>query len=80
VFSAPYLDIAPPALRRAGTDPWVAIHPLRPSAGEAGPDATLTSKLAALPHANSVYVTLGAVMNQAPAVFQAVIRAARACR
>jgi UDP:flavonoid glycosyltransferase YjiC (YdhE family) len=73
VFAAPYLDIAPPALRMAGTGPWSDVRALRPSAGEVGPGASLTSKLAALPHADSVYVTLGTVMNQAPHVFRAVI-------
>jgi UDP:flavonoid glycosyltransferase YjiC (YdhE family) len=73
VFAAPYLDIAPPALRRAGTDPWSMVRALRPSAGEVGPDASLPSKLSALPHADSLYVTLGTVMNRAPSVFRAVI-------
>jgi UDP:flavonoid glycosyltransferase YjiC (YdhE family) len=73
VFAAPYLDISPPALRRAETGPWSMVRPLRPSAGEVGPDANLPSKLSALPHADSVYVTLGTVMNQAPAIFRAVI-------
>jgi hypothetical protein len=73
VFAAPYLDIAPPALRMAGTGPWSMVRALRPSAGEVGADRSLSSKLSALPHADSVYVTLGTVMNQAPEVFRAVI-------
>jgi UDP:flavonoid glycosyltransferase YjiC (YdhE family) len=73
VFAAPYLDISPPALRSAGTDPWSMVRALRPSSGEVGSDASLPSKLSALPHAASVYVTLGTVMNQAPEVFRAVI-------
>jgi UDP:flavonoid glycosyltransferase YjiC (YdhE family) len=73
MFAAPYLDIAPPALRTAGTGPWSMVRALRPSAGEVGPDADLPSRLSALPHADSVYVTLGTVMNQAPEVFRAVI-------
>lgn len=73
VFAAPYLDIAPPALRRGGTGPWSMVRALRPSAGEVGADPSLSSKLSALPHADSVYLTLGTVMNQAPKVFRAVI-------
>ena len=73
VFGAPYLDIAPPALRRPGTGPWTMVRALRPSAGEVGADPSLSSKLSALPHADSIYVTLGTVMNQAPEVFRAVI-------
>jgi UDP:flavonoid glycosyltransferase YjiC (YdhE family) len=73
VFAAPYLDIAPPALRSAGTDAWRTVRALRPSPGEVGPDADLPWSVSALPHPDSVYVTLGTVMNQAPAVFRAVI-------
>jgi UDP:flavonoid glycosyltransferase YjiC (YdhE family) len=73
VFTAPYLDIAPPALRRDGTKPWRRVRPLRPSAGEVGPDTSLPSKLSALPYPDSISVTLGTVMNQAPEVFRAVI-------
>jgi UDP:flavonoid glycosyltransferase YjiC (YdhE family) len=73
VFAAPYLDIAPPALRRAGTGPWNMVRSLRPSAGEVAADPSLSSMISALPHADSVYVTLGTVMNQAPKVFRAVI-------
>jgi UDP:flavonoid glycosyltransferase YjiC (YdhE family) len=73
VFAAPYLDIAPPSLRRAGTGPWSVVRALRPSAGEAGSDSALASRLSALPYADSVYVTLGTVMNHAPEVFRAVI-------
>jgi UDP:flavonoid glycosyltransferase YjiC (YdhE family) len=72
-FAAPYLDISPLALRRVGTGRWSRVRPLRPSAGEVGSDAGLSSRLASLPHADSVYVTLGTVMNQAPDVFRAVI-------
>jgi UDP:flavonoid glycosyltransferase YjiC (YdhE family) len=73
VFAAPYLDIAPPALRSAGTGAWRTVRALRPSPGEVGPDADLPWSVSALPHPDSVYVTLGTVMNQAPAVFRAVI-------
>lgn len=73
VFAAPYLDIAPPSLRSAGTDPWQMVQALRPSAGEIGGDPGLNSRLSVLPHADSVYVTLGTVMNQAPQIFRSVI-------
>jgi UDP:flavonoid glycosyltransferase YjiC (YdhE family) len=72
-FAAPYLDIAPPGLLADPSDRWRDLRPLRPSAGEPGPDAGLASGLAALPHADSLYVTLGTVMNQAPDIFRAVI-------
>ena len=73
VFAAPYLDICPPGLPPVRSDPWSLVRPMRPSAGEVDPDATLPSELGALPHAASVYFTLGTVMNQAPTIFRAVI-------
>ncbi|HZB51764.1 MAG TPA: glycosyltransferase [Mycobacteriales bacterium] len=71
VFAAPYLDVCPPGLRGAEPYPWPDARPLRPSAGEpAGPSPI---DFAALPHPDTLYATLGTIMNQAPAVFRAVI-------
>ena len=41
-------------------------HPLRPDAGEADRQALDQVDLADLPHPDTVYVTLGTIMNQAP--------------
>lgn len=71
VLAAPYLDVCPPGLR-GGPSPWHAMHRLRPSAGEVEPGAELPA-IADLPHPDTVYVTLGTIMNQAPGVFRAVI-------
>lgn len=71
VLAAPYLDVCPPGLR-GGPSPWHAMHRLRPSAGEVEPGAELPA-IAGLPHPDTVYVTLGTIMNQAPGVFRAVI-------
>ena len=49
------------------------MHPLRPSPGEIEPQATDRLDFRELPHPDTVYVTLGTIMNQAPAVFRAVI-------
>jgi UDP:flavonoid glycosyltransferase YjiC (YdhE family) len=73
VFAAPYLDVCPPGLRGTEPNPWRDVRPLRPSPGETEPDATVQLGLSELPHPRTVYVTLGTVMNQAPAVFRAVI-------
>lgn len=70
VFAAPYLDICPPGLRGTEPDAWPDSRPLRPSPGETGGASV---DLSALPHPDTVYVTLGTIMNQAPAVFRAVI-------
>ena len=72
VFAAPYLDVCPPSLSASSPAPWPIVHPLRPSAGEVERDAGLPS-LSTLPHEDTVYVTLGTVMNQATTVFRAVI-------
>lgn len=73
VFAAPYLDICPPGLRGTEPNPWTTVHALRPSAGELPPDADIPFDFSALPHPDTVYVTLGTIMNQVPAVFRAVI-------
>jgi len=73
VFAAPYLDICPPGLRGTEPYPWTAIHPLRPSPGEIEPNSPVQLDLSALPHPDTVYLTLGTIMNQAPEVFRAVI-------
>jgi hypothetical protein len=73
VFAAPYLDVCPPGLRGTQPYPWPVTHPLRPTAGELDPRFPVEIDLAGLPHQETVYATLGMVMNQAPAVFRAVI-------
>ncbi len=73
VLASPYLDICPPGLSGAEPNPWPSTHPLRPDAGEADPGALDQLDLSALPHPDTVYVTLGTIMNQAPGVFRAVI-------
>jgi UDP:flavonoid glycosyltransferase YjiC (YdhE family) len=73
IFAAPYLDICPPGLRGTQPYPWPVTHPLRPTAGELDPRFPVEIDLAGLPHRDTVYATLGTIMNQAPAVFRAVI-------
>lgn len=75
VFSAPYLDICPPAMRTRDQMPWHDVRPLRPSAGEPG-DGSIAGSIAALPYPETVYLTLGTVMNQARGVLRAVLDAA----
>jgi UDP:flavonoid glycosyltransferase YjiC (YdhE family) len=74
VLAAPYVDICPPGLRGTVPCPWPTTVPLRPSAGEAAPDGSdVPDDLSDLPHPETVYVTLGTIMNQAAGVFRAVI-------
>lgn len=73
VLAAPYVDICPPGLRGSEPSPWTAVHPLRPSPGEVGPDVGAGIDFSELSHPDTVYVTLGTIMNQSPGVFRAVI-------
>jgi len=73
IFAAPYLDICPPSLRGTAPNPWATIYRLRPSPGEIEPHAAVDLDLSALPHPDTVYLTLGTIMNQMPSVFRAVI-------
>jgi UDP:flavonoid glycosyltransferase YjiC (YdhE family) len=73
VFATPYLDICPPSLRGTEPNPWATIHPLRPSPGEIEPRAAVELDVSALPHPDTIYLTLGTIMNQTPRVFRAVI-------
>ena len=75
VFAAPYLDICPPDLRTRGDAAWRDVRSLRPSAGDPG-DGSVAGAIAALPHPETIYFTLGTVMNQALEVFRAVLHAA----
>ncbi len=77
VLAAPYLDVCPPGLRGTVPYPWPTTLPLRPSAGEAAADGHDVPDLSGLPHPDTVYVTLGTIMNQAAAVFRAVIDGCR---
>ena len=73
VFATPYLDICPPSLRGTEPNPWATIHPLRPSPGGIEPRAAVELDVSALPHPDTIYLTLGTIMNQTPRVFRAVI-------
>ncbi len=72
VVAAPYLEICPPGLAGPEPGPWATIERMRPSAGEMPAEVSLPS-MSELPYADTVYCTLGTVMNGAPDVFRAVI-------
>jgi UDP:flavonoid glycosyltransferase YjiC (YdhE family) len=75
VFAAPYLDICPPGMRTRRPLAWNDVRSLRPWAGPPG-DGSVAGAIAALPYPDTVYLTLGTVMNQALDVFRAVLDAA----
>ena len=72
LFAAPYLDPCPPGLRGTEPNPWTTVVPVRPSPGEADPSAT-PAELDGLPHRDTVYATLGTIMNQAPEILRAIL-------
>jgi UDP:flavonoid glycosyltransferase YjiC (YdhE family) len=72
VFAAPYVDPCPPGLRGTEPNPWTTVLPVRPSAGESDPSST-PAELAGLPHHDTVYATLGTIMNEDPDVFRAIV-------
>jgi UDP:flavonoid glycosyltransferase YjiC (YdhE family) len=73
VFASAYLDVCPPGLQPAGTDPWTDVIPVRPSAGDVPAGESLPAAFADLPHPTTVYLTLGTVTNEQPEVFRAVL-------
>ncbi|HEY5882836.1 MAG TPA: glycosyltransferase [Nakamurella sp.] len=73
VFGSPYLEVCPPGLQAAGTQPWTDVVPIRPWVGDVPAGESLPAAFADLPHPTNVYLTLGTVTNQRPGVFAAVL-------
>jgi MGT family glycosyltransferase len=74
IMASPYLDICPPSLQPSDTTaPWTQPFALAPSAGEVDKADQLPAGFADLPHPETVYLTLGTIMNQQPEVFRAVL-------
>ncbi len=74
---ATYLDICPPGLHGDGEPAWQRITPLRPVAGEPAEGERLPEALAALPHPQIIYLTLGTIFNEAPGVLETAIAGLR---
>ncbi len=75
--SATYLNIWPPSLRTEGELAWQRMQPLRPAAGEPAPGERLPAVLAALPHLQTIHLTLGTIFYEAPGVLEAAITGLR---
>jgi UDP-glucoronosyl and UDP-glucosyl transferase len=74
VYQAPYVDICPPSLQPSGgIGPWIRQVALRPTPGEIQPGDELPAGFADLPHPQTIYLTLGTILNQRPEVFRAVL-------
>jgi UDP:flavonoid glycosyltransferase YjiC (YdhE family) len=70
-----YVDICPPGLQLPGGPDWKRIQPVRHEDPQPAPGEELPAAAAGLPHADTVYVTLGTVVNKLPGVFEAVLEA-----
>lgn len=73
----PYLEICPPSLRPPGERIWSDTVPLRPTAGEPLPGQQLPEALAALPHTDTVHLTLGTVFHGNRHLLETAVRALR---
>lgn len=77
IRTATYLDICPPSLNN-GTEPaWQRIQPLRPAAGEPAAGERLPEAFAALPHPQTIHLTLGTVFYGASGVLETAIAGLR---
>jgi len=75
IMAGPYLDICPPSLQPTGDSaPWTQPFALAPSAGEVDKADELPVGFTDLPHPETIYLTLGTIMNQQPEVFRAVLQ------
>ncbi len=74
---ATYLDISPPGVRYDGEPAWQRTTPLRPVAGEPAEGERLPEALAALPHPQTIHLTLGTIFNEAPGVLETAIAGLR---
>jgi UDP:flavonoid glycosyltransferase YjiC (YdhE family) len=73
--AATYLQLCPPSLRPAGERIWPSTLDLRPVAGLPVADQELPAMLGALPHEQTVHVTLGTVFHGNRDVLRTVIEA-----
>lgn len=73
VCAATYLDICPPALRAATSNPFARVLPIRPQAAAAAPGEQLPAVVDALPFPRTVHVTLGTVVNSAPGLLETLL-------
>lgn len=77
LYGATYLDICPSSLQPEGNRVWKRVQPLRPAVGEIVEGELLPDAFSALPHADTVYLTLGTIFHEAPGVFDAALAGLR---
>jgi UDP:flavonoid glycosyltransferase YjiC (YdhE family) len=74
---ATYLQLCPPGMAPAEAPIWRNVLPLRPTPPDGAGDPALMSRIDALPHARSVFVTLGTVYGGNTAALVAAIEGLR---
>ncbi len=73
----PFLDVCPPALARGSADVFSDRRPIRTvTRGAAAPSPELSRRLDQLPHARTVHVTLGTVVNTTPGLLETLVAGA----
>ena len=73
LLAAPYLDICPPSLHLRDHVAGQDVRPLRPAPGDETPVPGLAGQLAALPHRQTVHLTMGTIVNKQPGAFTAAL-------
>lgn len=77
LLAAPYLDVCPPALHLREHLPGQDVRPLRPAPGDETPAPGLAERVAALPHRQTVHLTLGTILNKQAGAFDAALAGLR---
>ena len=77
VRAALYLEAMPPTLRPPGERMWSRTLPLRPVPGLPDPAERLPAAIGALPHADTIHLTMGTLFHEAPGVLETAIEGLR---
>ena len=73
LLDATYLDICPPSLHLRGHADGQDVRPMRAAAGDSAEAPAPVEGLAALPHRETVHLSLGTVVNSRPGAFDAAL-------
>lgn len=77
VRATPYLEAFPAVLRPHGERVWRRTRPLRPAPGPPGDGESLPTAIDALPHAETIHLTLGTLFHGTPGVLATALAGLR---
>ncbi len=80
ILDSPFVELCPPSLQRDAVDAFRRRVPMRPGAGDITPGEHLpwsAGELAALPHGQTVHLTLGTLFHSNTHVFEAALNGLR---